>query len=133
MGRHRKECPHARVIVLSGLGYSATVVMSGALNSEPSTWISDLPNAKTSRSRHGTKRRGAGSEEITMFSVQQKREISEKIQTLLRETGHTELPDSEIQFSLHVEGAEPWSWADIRNNGVVTNPSINPHNEQAVK
>lgn len=35
-----------------------------------------------------------------MFSVRQKREI-----------------------------AETWSWADIRNNGAVTTPSVNPHNE----
>jgi hypothetical protein len=36
----------------------------------------------------------------------------------------------EIQFLLHVEGAAAWSWADIRNNGAVTNPNVNPHNEQ---
>jgi hypothetical protein len=64
-----------------------------------------------------------------MFSVRQKREIAEKVQTILRETGHPELPDTEIQFLLHVEGAESWSWADIRNNGAVNNPGVNPHNE----
>lgn len=64
-----------------------------------------------------------------MFSVKQKREISEKIQAVLRETKHPELPDSEIQFKLHVFGAETWSWADIRNNGAIKNPSVNPHNE----
>ena len=66
-----------------------------------------------------------------MFSVRQKREISEKIQTILRETDHPELPkDSEIKFSLHVDGAESWSWADIKNNGKVIIPSVNSHNEQ---
>ena len=64
-----------------------------------------------------------------MFSVKQKREISEKVQAILRETGHPELPEGEIIFTLHVLGAEPWSWADIYNNGDVTNPSVNPHNE----
>jgi len=64
-----------------------------------------------------------------MFSVKQKREISEKIQAVLRETKHPELPDGEIQFKLHVSGAEFWSWADIRNNGAIKNPSLNPHNE----
>lgn len=65
-----------------------------------------------------------------MFSVKQKREISTKIQLLLRETGHPELPtDTEIKFAIHIEGAESWSWAMIENNGAVNNPGINPHNE----
>lgn len=65
-----------------------------------------------------------------MFSVAQKREISEKVQRILRETQHPELPADEIQFALHVDGAEGWSWAEIRNNGAVTNPGINPWNEK---
>ena len=64
-----------------------------------------------------------------MFSVRQKREIADKVQQILRETNHPELPADEIRFSLHVEGAESWSWADIQNNGAVTNPGVNPHNE----
>ena len=64
-----------------------------------------------------------------MFSVRQKREISDKLQKILRETNHPELPDNEIQFLLHIDGAESWSWADIRNNGGVPDPGINPHNE----
>ena len=64
-----------------------------------------------------------------MFSVRQKREIAEKVQQALRETGHPELPEGEIQFSLHVDGAESWSWADIRNNGTVINAGVNPWNE----
>ncbi len=68
-----------------------------------------------------------------MFSVQQKRDISDAIQKILRDTNHPELPDSEVNFLLHVDGAEGWSWADIRNNGAVTNPSINPHNEAQAK
>lgn len=65
-----------------------------------------------------------------MFSVKQKRDISEKVQAILKETGHPELPDGEIRFHLHVDGAESWSWADILNNGSVSNPSVNPHNER---
>lgn len=65
-----------------------------------------------------------------MFSVAQKRQIAEKVQQILRETNHPELPTGEIQFSLHVEGAESWSWADIVNNGRVTNPGVNPWNEK---
>ena len=64
-----------------------------------------------------------------MFSLRQKREIAEKVQQILRETEHPELPVGEIQFALHVAGAESWSWADIRNNGAVTNPTVNMHNE----
>lgn len=65
-----------------------------------------------------------------MFSVQQKRDIADKVQKVLRDTNHPELPEGEIQFRLHVDGAESWSWADIKNNGSVTNPSVNPHNER---
>ncbi|MCK9568798.1 hypothetical protein M0R72_07655 [Candidatus Pacearchaeota archaeon] len=65
-----------------------------------------------------------------MFSVLQKREIAEKIQTILRETVHPELPEGEIQFEIHIKGAESWSWAVIRNNGAVTNPGVNPWNEK---
>lgn len=64
-----------------------------------------------------------------MFSVKQKREIADKVQRILRDTNHPELPQGEISFSLHVDGAEPWSWADIRNNGDVTSPGVNLHNE----
>lgn len=64
-----------------------------------------------------------------MFSINQKREISDTIQKILRATNHPELPEGEIQFLLHVDGAENWSWADIRNNGAVTQPSVNPWNE----
>jgi len=65
-----------------------------------------------------------------MFSVREKRWIAEMIQQCLRDTGHPELPKGEIQFHLHVQGAESWSWADIKNNGACPNPEINPHNEK---
>lgn len=65
-----------------------------------------------------------------MFSVRQKREVSDKVQQILRETNHPELPEGEISFLLHVDGAESWSWADIRNNGAVQNPNVNPWNER---
>lgn len=64
-----------------------------------------------------------------MFSVQQKREIADAVQKILRATEHPELPGGEIAFTLHVDGAETWSWADIRNNGAVTEPGVNPWNE----
>ena len=65
-----------------------------------------------------------------MFSMRQKREIADAVQLILRGTNHPELPSSEIQFHLHVDGAESWSWADIQNNGAVENPSRNTWNEK---
>lgn len=65
-----------------------------------------------------------------MFSVRQKRAIADEVQKILRETNHPELPPGEIQFELNVRGAEAWSWACIKNNGDVPNPTINPHNEK---
>ena len=65
-----------------------------------------------------------------MFSVRQKREIADKVQAILRETHHPELPEGEIQFRLHVKGATAWSWADVLNNGRVPVPDVNPWNER---
>ena len=64
-----------------------------------------------------------------MFSLRQKREIADSVQRILRETKHPELPAGEISFELHVEGAQPWSYARISNNGACPHPSINPWNE----
>lgn len=65
-----------------------------------------------------------------MFSVQQKRDISDAVQKILRATSHPELPTTgEISFNLNVRGAETWSFADIQNNAAVGNPEVNPHNE----
>lgn len=68
-----------------------------------------------------------------MFSVSQKRQISDAVQKILQETQHPELPVGEISFHLHVHGAESWSWADIKNNSAVENPEINPWNEEQGK
>jgi len=66
-----------------------------------------------------------------MFSVRQKREISEAIQKILRETNHPELPEGEIEFTLVVNGADPtWSYAHIRNNGAIDKPNVNHWNEK---
>ena len=68
-----------------------------------------------------------------MFSIKQKREISEAIQKILRKTNHPELPPDEIKFNIHVWGNGTWSWADIKNNGAVLIPDVNPHNEKQDK
>jgi len=64
-----------------------------------------------------------------MFSARQKQEIADAIQKILRATKHPELPKGEISFKIHVCGAEGWSWADIQNNGTVSDPTTNQHNE----
>ena len=51
-----------------------------------------------------------------MFSGETKRRIAIAVQRILKETGNHELPDCEIKFLLHVDGAEKWSWCNIRNN-----------------
>lgn len=50
-----------------------------------------------------------------MFSPLLKQEISKTIQELLQALDHDELPQGEISFILHVDGAEEWAWANIRN------------------
>jgi hypothetical protein len=65
-----------------------------------------------------------------MFSVQQKRDIADAVQKILKATKHPELPSGEIAFKLHVNGAESWSWADIQNNGAIKSPGVNPWNER---
>lgn len=68
-------------------------------------------------------------EPIHAFMDCSKGVIADAVQKILRTTNHTELPSGEIKFHLHVEGAESWSWADIRNNGSVETPIENPWNE----
>ena len=50
-----------------------------------------------------------------MFSPQQKQEIATKVQHAIQQTLNDELPVGEVNFILHVDGAEYWSWANIRN------------------
>lgn len=68
-----------------------------------------------------------------MFSVRQKREISDKIQNIIRATNHPELPKHNIEFEIRIKGAESWSWAVIKNNEAVKEPSVNLHNERMDK
>ena len=68
-----------------------------------------------------------------MFSIDQKRKISDAVQKILKGTNHPELSKGEIKFHLHVEGAESWSWADIKNNESVPNPVTTNWNEKQHK
>ena len=55
-----------------------------------------------------------------MFSVREKRAISDAVQIILRNTNHPELPKDEISFTLCVKGAAPPSYANIENNRSIT-------------
>jgi hypothetical protein len=57
-----------------------------------------------------------------MFSPEIKKEIALKVQHILQQTLHDELPKGEINFILHVDGAEGWSWANIRNASAKDKP-----------
>jgi len=67
-----------------------------------------------------------------MFSQEQKRYIAAKIERLLLEIGHPEMPTERPRFKLHVDGKEGWSWADIEPNWRFDDrdPGVNPHNER---
>lgn len=66
-----------------------------------------------------------------MFSQAEKRMIAAKIEELLLGLNHPEMPKEKPKFSLHVEGAKGWSWADIEPNWTFEKeaPGINPWNE----
>ena len=57
-----------------------------------------------------------------MFSPKTNRMIAAKVQQVLEDIKSSEnaegseLPRGEINFLLHVDGAEHWSWANIHNN-----------------
>ena len=59
-----------------------------------------------------------------MFSPELKKEISDAVQEILQNTKHGELPIGEVNFLLHVDGAESWSWANIKNNGSVNESGV---------
>jgi len=101
--------------------------LTGATLPSSPAWHNVFPTATLSL---GVGAGAARIERKIMFSVRQKREIADKVQTILRETNHPELPTGEIEFNLRVLGATPMSWADIKNNGAMQNPSVNPWNEQ---
>ena len=66
-----------------------------------------------------------------MFSLEQKKFISAEVEKILLSLQHPEMPAEKPNFSLHVDGIESWSYADIKPNHTVNNPGINPYNEIA--
>ena len=67
-----------------------------------------------------------------MFSVEQKKHIANIIEKTLLDLKHPEMPEDKPNFSLHVDGKESWSYADIDPNWTYdenNKPTINPWNE----
>ena len=50
-----------------------------------------------------------------MLSRGTKAFISNEVQKILQSVSDSELPKGEISFILHIDGAEDWTWANIRN------------------
>lgn len=71
-----------------------------------------------------------------MFSMNEKRHIAAVIEKTLLDLKHPEMPVERPRFTLHVDGAESWSWADIQPNWMfdaANPPSVNPWNEREMK
>ena len=67
-----------------------------------------------------------------MFSIKEKQHIAAEIEKLLLSLNHPEMSTERPKFSLHVDGKESWSWADIEPNWTFSAPPTgNPWNEIA--
>ena len=53
-----------------------------------------------------------------MFSMAEKRKISEEVEKLLLSFEHPEMPKEKVKFMLHVQGRANLSWANIEPNWV---------------
>lgn len=63
-----------------------------------------------------------------MFSVKEKIFISSEIEKILLSLNHPEMPKEKPMFTLHIDGKESWSWADIIPNWKVQQAIQNPTN-----
>lgn len=71
-----------------------------------------------------------------MFSLEQKKQISEAVEKTLLSFDHPEMPKEKPDFTLSVKGKESWSWAEIKPNWTFNEsnqPGVNPHNEQVAQ
>lgn len=67
-----------------------------------------------------------------MFSMEQKKHIAGEVEKLLLSLDHPEMPKERPVFTLHVDGLESWSWAEIKPNwtfNAANPPGVNPWNE----
>lgn len=51
-----------------------------------------------------------------MFSPAEKQFIARELEGILLSLNHPEMPNSHVNFKLHIDGKEVWSWADIDPN-----------------
>lgn len=71
-----------------------------------------------------------------MFSVKEKQHIAAVIEKTLLDLKHPEMPTEKPKFSIHIDGKEGWSWANIEPNWTYSKenpPGVNPFNEVARK
>lgn len=70
-----------------------------------------------------------------MFSMNQKKTISEAVEKVILSFKHPEMPTEKPEFHLHIKGKESWSWADIEPNWHFEDkePGINEFNERVEK
>jgi hypothetical protein len=69
-----------------------------------------------------------------MFSLAEKQMIASKIEQILLDLKHPEMPKEKPMFRLQVNGREGWSFADIKPNWTFNEnnkPGVNPWNEIA--
>ena len=69
-----------------------------------------------------------------MFSVKEKQQIAAVLERTLLALQHPEMPTANPSFTLHVDGKEGWSFADIKPNWIFDishPPTVNPWNELA--
>ena len=66
-----------------------------------------------------------------MFSIKEKQHIAQVVEDTIRGFNHPEMDNSKIEFSLHVDGKEKWSFADITPNHHFHPENQNPWNEVA--
>ncbi len=66
-----------------------------------------------------------------MFSIAEKRHLAQIVETAIRELNHPEMDNDNIRFSLHIDGKESWSWADIHPNSERVKGEPNGWNEVA--
>ncbi len=69
---------------------------------------------------------------MIVFSLKEKQHLAAEVEKLLLALNHPEMPATKPKFNLHVDGKEPWSWADIQPNwtfDAANPPGVNPFNE----
>jgi hypothetical protein len=68
-----------------------------------------------------------------MFSVAEKQHLASEIEKLVLSLHHPEMPTEKPKFSIHIDGKEDWSWADIKPNWMFEDGQetmgVNPFNE----